>query len=124
MEAEHDGIDPLLAPVDAALADRHTGPGRLGELTDALSTALRAHLDHEEKEGLPLIDATITTEQWTAFGSESTKQIAGDISRFVPWMLEGATPEVTASALGMLPPPVRQAYLDQWQPSYAALNLW
>jgi hypothetical protein len=47
LEAEHSAIDPLLATIDAALADRDSGPQRLGELTDALATALRAHLDHE-----------------------------------------------------------------------------
>jgi hypothetical protein len=50
LEAEHSAIDPLLAAIDAALADRDSGPQRLGELTDALATALRAHLDHEEAE--------------------------------------------------------------------------
>ena len=48
MEAEHAAIDPLLAAIDAALADRESGPHRLGELTDALAVALRRHLDHEE----------------------------------------------------------------------------
>jgi iron-sulfur cluster repair protein YtfE (RIC family) len=124
MEAEHAAIDPLLAAIDAALADRDSGPGRLGELADALATALRGHLDHEEKEGLPLIDTTITAEQWQAFGAEGAKLISADVSRFMPWMLEGAAPEVTASVLGLLPPPVQQAYRDQWQPGYAKLTLW
>jgi hypothetical protein len=85
---------------------------------------LRGHLDHEEKEGLPLIDTTITAEQWQAFGAEGAKLISADVSRFMPWMLEGAAPEVTASVLGLLPPPVQQAYRDQWQPGYAKLTLW
>ena len=42
----------------------------------------------------------------------------------MPWMLEGAAPEVTASVLGLLPAPVQQAYRDQWQPGYGNLNLW
>jgi iron-sulfur cluster repair protein YtfE (RIC family) len=124
MEAEHAAIDPLLAAIDAALADRDSDPGRLGELADALATALRGHLDHEEKEGLPLIDTTITAEQWQAFASAGAKMISGDVSRFMPWIFEGTAPEVTASMLGLLPPPIQQAYRDQWQPSYAKLNLW
>ena len=47
MEAEHSAIDPLLVSIDAALADRESGPQRLGELTDTLAIALRGHLDHE-----------------------------------------------------------------------------
>jgi iron-sulfur cluster repair protein YtfE (RIC family) len=124
MEAEHAAIDPLLAAIDAALADRACGPGRLGELADALATALRGHLDHEEKGGLPLIDTTITAEQWQAFGAEGAQLISADVARFMPWMLEGAAPQDTASVLRQLPPPVQQAYRDQWQPGYANLNLW
>src|SRR5947207_2208940 len=43
MEAEHSVIDPLLAGVDAALADRDGGPARLGAAVEALSSALRGH---------------------------------------------------------------------------------
>jgi hemerythrin-like domain-containing protein len=124
MESEHSAIDPLLAAIDEALADRDSGPQRLGELTDALASALRGHLDHEEAEGLALIDATLTEEQWQAFGAEHGKRIAADAQRYVPWMLEGATPDVTATVLGLLPPPLQQAYRDEWQPAYAKLTLW
>ena len=124
MEAEHSAIDPLLAAIDAAVADRESGPQRLGELTDALATALRGHLAHEEAEGLALIDATLSEEQWRAFGIESGKRLGEDVQRFFPWMLDGATPERTSALIGMLPPPVQQVYRDAWQPAYAALTLW
>ena len=124
MEAEHSAIDPLLAAIDAALADRDSGPQRLGELTDALAAGLRGHLDHEEAEGLALIDATVTEEQWQAFGTEGGKRIAGEAQRYVPWMLEGATPQITATVLGRFPAPLQQAYRDEWQPAYAKLTLW
>ena len=124
LEAEHATIDPLLAAIDGALADRESGPARLGELADALATALRGHLAHEEREGLPLIDSAITAEQWQAFRVESAKQVEGDVARFMPWMFEGVAPEVTSSVLGQLPPPLQAAYRDDWQPAYANLNLW
>jgi hypothetical protein len=124
MEAEHAAIDPLLAAIDTTLADRDSGPRRLGELTDAMATALRDHLDHEEAEGLALIDATITPEQWLAFGVEGGKRIGDDARRFLPWVLEGATPGTAATVLGPLPPPLQQAYRDEWQPAYAMLALW
>jgi hemerythrin-like domain-containing protein len=124
MEAEHSAIDPLLTAIDAALVDRDSGPQRLGGLTDALATALRAHLAHEEAEGLALVDATVTEEQWLAFGIESGKRIAGDLPRYVPWMLDGATPDVTATVLDRFPPPLQRAYRDEWQPAYAELTLW
>lgn len=124
MEAEHSAIDPLLVSIDAALADRESGPQRLGELTDSLAIALRGHLDHEEREGLALIDATLSEEQWRAFAVETGKRVGEDVQRFFPWTLEGATPETTSAVLGMLPPPVQLAYRDAWQPAYAALTLW
>jgi hemerythrin-like domain-containing protein len=124
MEAEHAAIDPLLIAIDAALADRDSGPQRLGELTDALTTALCGHLAHEEAEGLVLIDSVVTEEQWTAFGMEGGKRIGGDVQRFMPWMLEGASPDVTAAVLDRFPPPLLQAYRDEWQPAYAKLTRW
>jgi len=124
MEAEHAGIDPLLSSIDAALLDPESGPERLGELTDALATALRGHLDHEEAHGLPLIDSTVTEEQWLAFGVEHGKRVSADIARYLPWILDDATPEDTAKVLGLLPPPVQQSYRDVWQPAYADLPLW
>lgn len=124
MEAEHAAIDPLLAAIDAAVADRDSGPQRLGELTDALTTALCGHLDHEEAEGLALIDATLTQQQWQAFGAEGGKRIAGDVHRYLPWMLDGASPDVTARLLGLLPAPLQRTYRDEWQPAYAGLTLW
>jgi iron-sulfur cluster repair protein YtfE (RIC family) len=124
MEAEHARINPLLDAIDAALVDRDSGPARLGELADALASALRSHLDHEEKEGLPVIDSAITAEQWQAFSAAGAKQLSGDVSRLMPWMLDGAAPDVTASVLGLLPPPVLEAYRDQWRPGYATLRRW
>jgi iron-sulfur cluster repair protein YtfE (RIC family) len=124
METEHAAIDPLLAAIDATLADRDASPQRLGELTDALTVELCGHLDHEEADGLPLIDATVTGEQWQAFGIEHGKRLAGDIQRYLPWVLEGATPDVATAVLDRMPPALQQAYRQHWQPAYAKLTLW
>ena len=124
MEAEHAAIDPLLAVIDTAVADPDTGPQRLGDLTDALATALRGHLKHEEDEGLALIDATLAPEQWQALGVETGKRLGDDVQRYMPWVLEDAPPEVTARLLGQFPPPLLAAYRDQWQPAYAKLTVW
>jgi hypothetical protein len=124
MEAEHAAIDPLLAAIDTAVADPDTGPQRLGDLTDALATALRGHLKHEEDEGLALIDATLAPEQWQALGVETGKRLGDDVQRYMPWVLEDAPPEVTARLLGQFPPPLLAAYRDQWQPAYAKLTVW
>jgi len=124
MEAEHAAIDPLLAAIDEALADRETGPKRLGDLVDGLVTGLTGHLRHEENEGLSLIDATLTEEQWQRFGQEHGRRIGADAKRYLPWLLDGASAERTAIVLARMPEPLRVAYRDEWRPAYAGLDLW
>jgi iron-sulfur cluster repair protein YtfE (RIC family) len=124
MEAEHAQIDPLLVAIDAVIVDPEAGPRRLGELTDALGMALRGHLNHEETDVLPLIDRTVSEEEWRAFGAETGKRVGQDIQRFFPWALESASPEIRSAVLGVLPPPMVHAYRDLWQPAYADLALW
>ncbi|GAA2081951.1 hemerythrin domain-containing protein [Actinomadura alba] len=124
MEAEHAAIDPVIAAIDAALADRESGRERLGDLTDALATGLSGHLEHEEDEALPLIDATLTEEQWRHFGQVHGSLIGPDVPRILPWLLDGASTEAVATMLAPLPEPVRIAYQDEWRPAYAALDRW
>jgi iron-sulfur cluster repair protein YtfE (RIC family) len=124
MEAEHGAIDPLLAAVDAVLVDREGARASLGVLTDALAVSLTAHLKHEEAEALPLIQVSLTQEQWLAYGQASARLGAAEVARMLPWMLDGATERTTAVLLGQLPAPLRATYLEEWQPAYAALDLW
>lgn len=124
MEAEHSVIDPLLAAIDAALADREGGPERLGAVTGELADALRGHLKHEEDETLPLIDAVVTPEQWQNFGMVHGTRGAPVVPQMTPWLLDGADEEVLAKTLALLPEPMRVAYRDEWQPAYAATDRW
>lgn len=123
-EAEHAAIDPLIEAIDAALADRDSGPERVEAVTDALSGELRAHLKHEEDEALPLIEATVTPQQWRHFGEVHRNRMGPDAPRLTPWLLDGADEQTVARVLALLPEPVRAAYRDQWQPAYAALDRW
>jgi iron-sulfur cluster repair protein YtfE (RIC family) len=124
MAAEHEVIDPLLALVDATLADRETGPERLGGAVEALSSALRAHLRHEERDALPLIDVTLPEEQWQAFGQEHGRRVGDGAPRYLPWVLEAARPERVAAVLGLMPPPLAAAYEAEWRPAYESVNRW
>ena len=124
LEAEHALIDPLLAGVDAALADPGFGLDRLGDLVDALATALNAHLKHEEGEGLALIDATVTPEQWKAFSDLHRARIGEDARRYLPWLLDGSNSKAASLVLGRIPEPLRSAYQNEWRVAYAVLNPW
>jgi hypothetical protein len=123
MEAEHARIDPLLDGIDEALRDE-SRLDRLGDLTDALAFELTGHLAHEEKEALALIDATVTEQDMAAFGAAHTKRFGPDISRVLPWLLDGAADETAELIVGGLPEPVRNAYRDAWLPTHRATALW
>jgi hypothetical protein len=127
MEAEHARIDPLLAAIDAAL-DTALGDGsrldRVGDLTDALAVELTAHLAHEEKEALDLIDATVSEQDMAAFGAAHTRLFGPDVARVLPWLLDGAADGTVERIVGSLPGPVRDTYRDAWLPAHRAARLW
>ncbi|MEU2619723.1 hemerythrin domain-containing protein [Streptomyces sp. NPDC007157] len=124
MEAEHGVIDPLLADIDAALADRDSGPERLTGLTDTLYTRLGGHLDHEERDALALMDITLSQEQWQAFSAEQRTRIGDDSSRYLPWLLDDIGAAKVANIIGKMPAPLRNAYENDWRKAYEDLDIW
>jgi len=124
LEAEHEVIEPLLAAVDAAAADPDYGYQRLGDIVDELSVRLTAHLAHEEADGLPLIDASLTPAEWQHFARVHGERNLPDASRYLPWLLSGAHPQVGDSILGKFPPHLLDAYRGQWAPAYAGMVIW
>jgi iron-sulfur cluster repair protein YtfE (RIC family) len=125
MQDEHARIDPLLAAVEDAFADRDGGHQRLGDTVDALASALYGHLGHEERDALPLIDQSLTQAEWQAFGSDQRRRIGirGGAQLF-PWLLDEASPQQIQAVLGGLPTPLRVVYRRIWQPRYARHDHW
>ncbi|MGI5207312.1 hemerythrin domain-containing protein [Spirillospora sp. CA-108201] len=117
MEAEHAAVDPLIEAID-------TGAEPVGELVDALATALTAHLAHEEKEALPLIDATLEPAQFQNFGQVHGRHVGPAAPRVLPWLLDGVDDATVAATLSALPEPARTAFETQWRPAYEALRRW
>lgn len=124
LEAEHAVIEPLLAAIDAAAADPDYGYQRFGDIIDELSTKLTAHLTHEETDGLPLIDASLTPQEWQHFARVHGERNLPDASTYMPWLLSGASPQTIDAILGKFPPPLLATYREQWAPAYAALQIW
>jgi len=122
MEAEHSRIDPLLAAVDAALAD---GAAELPDLVRALTATLDDHLGHEEDSALPLMQDVLTAADWAAFTGRirETQGLRG-ASLFVPWIIDGAPPADRARFLGALPPPVRVLNRLFWEAGYRRKGIW
>lgn len=124
MEEEHAAIDPLLDAIDSSLVDRDGGSERLGGLVDSLLTNLTGHLKHEETDALALIDTTLTEAQWQHFGELQRNAIGDDTRRYLPWLLDDMSTEHIAYILGVMPPPLRTAYHDEWKPAYIHLDPW
>ena len=123
MQAEHARIDPLLSGVDACLAAAD-GAG-LAESTGALAGVLAAHMEHEEDQALPLVEAHLGPGGWAAFRKAAGKSqgLRGGAELF-PWMLDGAPAGTSKRVLGMLPPPARLLYRAVWRPGYARTPRW
>jgi hypothetical protein len=124
LEAEHAAIDPLLAAIDAAAADPDYGYQQFGDITDELAGKLTAHLTHEETDGLPLVGASLTSAEWAHYAQVHTERIGGDAPVAMPWLLDGARPQIRQAVLGQLPPPVVATLREQWEQKYASLRIW
>jgi Hemerythrin HHE cation binding domain len=124
LEAEHAVIEPLLTAIDAAAADPDYGYQRFGDIVDELTTKLSAHLSHEETDGLPLIDTSLTAQEWQRFAQVHAERIGGDAPMYMPWLLNGASPQTLDAVLGKFPPPLLTAFREEWGPRYAALDTW
>jgi hypothetical protein len=129
MEAEHQQIDPLLAAVDDAFAraeeGRRSDVRAIGDTADALATSLTGHLTHEERDGLPLIGAALTSAEWRSVGFAIVRKnglSAG--GEMFAWLADGADQDQAAAAIGTLPPPARLAYRAIWKPRYARTRRW
>ncbi|WP_084963218.1 hemerythrin domain-containing protein [Thermoactinospora rubra] len=124
MEAEHAVIDPLLAAIDAAVADADSGHERLGGLVDQLTTDLTGHLKHEETDALPLIGATLGEREWTEFGQEHSRRVGPDARGYLPWVLDGMDEERRAAILGRFPEHLRETYARDWRPAFEQISRW
>jgi iron-sulfur cluster repair protein YtfE (RIC family) len=106
MEAEHATIDPALEACRTAFAEmvEHPCTDHRNAL-DVRLTALRAglvdHLRHEETEALPLVQRTMTAEEWAASEKAAGQ---GYPLRLVPflvcWTMEGMPDEIRRNVLG------------------------
>ena len=124
LEAEHAGIDPLLASVDSAAADPDYGYQRLSDCVDELVTAVTAHLAHEESDGLALMDVLLTPEEMRDFAKVHRELVGDDRIWYMPWLLEEASERTVAHIQGAFPEQFLATYRAKWGPDYAALNRW
>ena len=121
MVAEHQEIPAALAAVDNALR----GGGDLAASVERLSAVVLGHLEHEEREALPLIEQHLTRAQWRAFLlTERGRRAPRERPEFLAWILDDAGEQDAAAVLTELPPPARLVYRTVLRPRYAAQHRW
>lgn len=112
-EGQHEALDTALGDV-AVLRDRWaTDPsaGRreaLAARLDTVSALLAEHLDHEERDVLPVAAATLRAEEWSAIGRRGAASVPKSALPLTLGMFayEG-DPAVLALMLAEAPAPVR-----------------
>jgi hemerythrin-like domain-containing protein len=121
MVEEHRQIPPALAGVDAALR----GGGELAASVESLSEVVLDHLDHEERDVLPLLEQHLTRAQWRAFLlKERNRRSPRERPEFLTWVLDGASDQDAAAVLIEMPPPARLVYRRILKPRYEAQHRW
>lgn len=116
MAREHRQLDPLLQRVERALT---THTGHLDGLLSELRSALSAHLDHEEHDALPLIQAVCTPADWRRFaGHMRRRQGLRGAATYVPWLLDHLDQAARRRVLAALPAPVRLLNRLAWERRY------
>jgi len=146
MEEEHERIDPLLAAVDDAFAQRREDA--LADVIDALVTTLTGHLAHEERDGLPLLGVLVEVFRGDAVAArlsltrqrdvalEDLVGVAADfnvrtiaierlnaVRQSRPIVMETAA-STAAATLRTLPPPLRLLYRTVWKPRFNKTPRW
>jgi iron-sulfur cluster repair protein YtfE (RIC family) len=113
MESEHATIDPGLAEVRDAFTQVLAAPtedhrNALDVRLSALSEALLAHMRHEETEALPMLQRTMSVEEFAA--SEKVAQRAYPlrmVPALVPWVLDELPEEGRERMFAMAGPAYR-----------------
>lgn len=101
LEAEHAAIDPLLAGATADLGTLAAGNGdestrdRLTATTGRLRELLGAHLAHEERDGMALVQQHLTPADWERLDREvfAKDYRPREVPAVLGWVLSGLSPE-------------------------------
>jgi hemerythrin-like domain-containing protein len=131
MEAEHKALIPFIDRADAAMQALRSkgGSGRddARAALRALGGELQAHLAHEEEIAIPAVVAAISPAAFIEFQEDVRAQMTPEQTAwFLPWVLEGATPQERSAVTRPMPPFVVDMLQDQWEPAYRQLceSVW
>jgi iron-sulfur cluster repair protein YtfE (RIC family) len=122
MEAEHEGLVDTLTTLDEQFGhlDQATDKQAVAAQLEVLRQVLSAHGDHEERDGVPIVQKYISDEDFKAF--MKFNRGAPNSSLIMPWMCDGADPAVQAATWGNIPAPVRLFLKPIMTRKYAAFT--
>lgn len=126
MDAEHVGIHAALDEVTAALTAWSASASAvdaqaLATAVERLTPPLVAHLDREEAEVLPVVDRTLSPEEWAELGRRGMAALSPPDAMIVLAQMGEDSPADEWDAFFVhLPPPVQDAYRDHALPAYPA----
>jgi hemerythrin-like domain-containing protein len=121
MVEEHYALSAAMDAVDQAVSAPHNASdGReLTAVVDQLSRIARDHLDHEERDVLPLVETHLSRADWRSFLVTERRQTPlRERPDFLGWVLDDAGPDDVRAVLAELPPPGRLAYRYVIGPRY------
>jgi hypothetical protein len=121
MEREHAEVPPALAAVQQAV-DRGDpfGPEARG-----LQQLVLEHLEHEERDVLPLVADHLDAQEWRHWLlTERSKHGPRERVEFLSWVLDDANGTDTDAVLRELPPPGRVVFRRMLEPRYRRRHLW
>ena len=121
MEDEHHALDPLLDATAGALGELVglVDAGRLGsarrlrdlvaEQVNDARRVLSAHLDHEEREAIAIIQRHLTQAEWTEIEKRhfQSRPAPAGIGFLVSWFLEGIPADQVPTVIASVGAPVR-----------------
>ena len=131
MRAEHQQIDPLIVRVargfDRVTSGDDAARDELAADLRALGDTLGAHLDHEEREAVPVVAKNVTQGELKEFSNSQRRSMKpSQVAIFIPWVLEDLPDADRKHLLGEFPAPLRLLVNRRWVPRYARQSaaLW
>lgn len=110
MQVDHVAVDDNVQRIRGMLPGWRTNPSAetLAGAIDDLDRTLVGHLDIEEREVLPLVEAHLTAVEWHQLGEDAFAPFTSDEKLVATGqMIDVATPEEAAKFMGQLPAPIR-----------------
>ena len=125
MVEEHQGLSVAMDAVDRSIAatDSAGGEPDVAAAVGRLGRLVHDHLEHEEREVLPLVEEHLSDGDWRAFLVTERRQTPlRDRPDFLGWVLDEADPADAGAVLAELPPPGRLAYRYVIGPRYRSTH--